>query len=173
MPNCRASVPSYQDPECIVEGGRIVACAFVYNTIEFTDITDPAEWVDENYASDIIVFQEVSGTYAGGTPTEITGKGNNDVRVVGAKHEATLRISGIKGNDGFWNALNKSTGYNFAFVVGGNYDLLFYVPVEVSIYARPDIQEGLDSEVDWVVSVKWSTFDNPRTSDVPAGVFQS
>ena len=171
MANCRATIPAFVEPECTIEGGRIVACAFVYNTIAFTDITDPAEWVDENYASDIIVFQEVSGSYAGGSPTEVAGKGNNDTRVVGAKHEATVRISGVKGNDAFWNAMNRSSGYNFAFVVGGDYGLLMYVPVDVSIYARPDVQEGLDTEVDWVVSIKWSEFDNPQTSNVPTGIF--
>lgn len=59
-----------------------------------------------------------------------------------------------------------------AFVVGSDYDLLFRVDKNVSIDAGPVVQEGLDTEVDWEVSVKWSDIDVPSTSDVPTGIFE-
>lgn len=172
MANCRPYIPSYVEPECIVEGGSVVAVAFIDKSITFTDITDPAEWVDESYASDIIVFQEVRGSYPKPAVTEVPGKGKLSTRPIGRNHEVTFRVSGIKGNDGFWNSMNKTTNYNFAFVVGGDYNLLMYVNTEISIDAAPEVGEALDSEVDWMVSVKWNDFDLPSTSNVPAGVFQ-
>jgi hypothetical protein len=140
--------------------------------VEFTDITDPAQWQNLTYASDILIHPEVRGSYAKAAATEIQGKGKQDTRVVGRKHEVIFRVASVKGNDDYWNALNKATNYKCAFVVGSNYDLLYYVDVNVSIDAATEIQEGLDTEVDWMVSVKWSDFDVPSTSDVPAGIFE-
>jgi hypothetical protein len=171
MANCRPYIPSYIEPECIVEGGSVVAVAFIDKSITFTNITNPAQWVDQSYASDIIIFPEVRGSYAKPSVTEVQGKGKQATRPVGRNHEVVFRVSGIKGNDVFWNAMNKSTNYTFAFVVGGSYSLLMYTSAEVSIDAAPEVQEGLDTEVDWLVSVKWSKFDVPSTSNVPAGVF--
>ena len=78
----------------------------------------------------------------------------------------------LKGNDNYWNTLNRSTNYTLAFVVGSDYDLLLRVDKGVSIDAAVDVQEGLDTEVDWLVSCKWSDIEVPSTSDVPAGIFE-
>ena len=172
MPNCRPDVQAYLDfAGCDIENGSVVAVAFIEDSVSFTDITDPSDWVGQTYASDILIHKEVRGSYAKAAPTEIPGKGKQDTRVVGRKHEMIFRVSNIKGNDGYWNSLNQSTNYTLAFVVGGDYNLLYRVPVNVSIDAGSDVQEGLDTEVDWMVSVKWSDRDVPSTSDVPVGVF--
>ncbi len=172
MPNCRPDVQTYLEfAGCEIENGSVVAVAFIEDSVSFTDITDPSEWVGQTYASDILIHNEVRGSYAKAAPTEIPGKGKQDTRVVGRKHEMIFRVSNIKGNDGYWNSLNQSTNYTLAFVVGGGYDLLYRVPVNISIDAGSDVQEGLDTEVDWMVSVKWSAKDLPSTSDVPAGIF--
>lgn len=173
MPNCRPDIPSYFDiAGCDVEGGSVVAVAFIEDSVTFTDITDPSEWTGQTYASDILIHKEVRGSYAKPAATEIQGKGKQDTRVVGRKHELVFRVASVKGNDNYWNSLNKATNYNLAFVVGSNYDLLMYVDKNVSIDAAPEVQEGLDTEVDWMVSVKWSDFDVPSTSDVPTGTFE-
>ena len=172
MPNCRPDVQEYLNAAgCDVENGSVVAVAFIEDSVTFTDITDPSEWVGQTYASDILIHNEVRGSYPKPAPTEIPGKGKQDTRIVGRKHELTFRVSKIKGNDGYWNSLNQSTNYKLAFVIGGDYDLLYFVDVNVSIDAASDVQEGLDTEVDWMVSVKWSDKDLPSTSDVPAGIF--
>ena len=173
MPNCQVFPPAYNDlVGCDIEPGSVVAVAFIDEDVVFTDITDPAEWTNLAYSTDVLVHQEIRGSYAKPAPTEIPGKGKQDTRVVGRKHELLFRVSSIKGNDNYWNTLNRSTNYKVAFVVGSDYDLLFYVDKNVSIDSGPVVEEGLDSEVDWNVSVKWSDFDVPSTSDVPVGIFE-
>lgn len=172
MPNCRPDVQVYLDAAgCDIENGSVVAVAFIEDSVTFSDITDPSEWVGQTYASDILIHKETRGSYPKPAPTEIPGKGKQDTRIVGRKHELTFRVSKIKGNDGYWNSLNQSTNYNVAFVIGGDYDLLYYVDKNVSIDCGSDVQEGLDTEVDWMVSVKWSDKDLPKTSNVPVGIF--
>jgi hypothetical protein len=173
MPNCRVIPPGYIDlVGCDIEPGSVVAVAFIEDSVTFTDITDPAEWTSLTYATDILIHSEVRGSYPKPSPTEIQGKGKQDTRIVGRKHELVFRVASIKGNDNYWNTLNRSTNYKVAFVVGVNYDLLYYVDNNVSIDAASDVQEGIDTEVDWMVSVKWSDIEVPSTSDVPAGIFE-
>ena len=173
MPNCQVFPPAYVElAGCDVEPGSVVAVAFIDEDVSFTDITDAAEWTNLTYSTDILVHQEVRGSYAKAAATEIAGKGKQDTRVVGRKHELTFRVSSIKGNDNYWNTLNRATNYKVAFVVGSDYDLLFYVNTNVSIDAGPVVEEGLDTEVDWNVSVKWSDIEVPSTSDVPTGIFE-
>lgn len=173
MPNCQVFPPAYVDQVgCDIEPGSVVAVAFIEDSVTFTDITDPAEWTGLTYSTDILIHQEVRGSYAKAAATEIAGKGKQDTRVVGRKHELVFRVSSIKGNDNYWNTLNRSTNYTLAFVVGSDYDLLLRVDKGVSIDAAVDVQEGLDTEVDWLVSCKWSDIEVPSTSDVPAGIFE-
>ncbi len=172
---CRPNVPGFVDlVGCDIEGGSVVAVALIEDSVVFNDandITDPANWVDLTYASDIIIYQEVRGSYPVPAPTEIPGKGKNDVRTTGRKHELTFRMEAIKGNDNHINTVNKATNYTLAFVIGSNYDMLYYVNTNVSISAASDVQEGLDTNVDWVFTIKWSDINVPSTSDVPAGIF--
>lgn len=172
MPNCRPDVPGFLDiAGCGIEPGSVVAVAFIEDSVSFTDITDPSEWVGQAYASDILIHQEVRGSYPVPAPTEIPGKGKQDVRTTGRKHELTFRAESIKGNDNYINTLNSATNYKMAFVVGAEYDLLYYVDKNVNISAASDVQEGIDTNVDWVFTVKWSDINVPSTSDVPAGIF--
>ena len=83
-----------------------------------------------------------------------------------------VRIGSIKGNEGYWDQLNQATNYKLALVIGGDYDLLFFVDKNVSINAASATEEGLDTEVDWDVEIKWSDKSLPSTSDVPAGIFE-
>ena len=175
MPNCRVFPPAFlEQAGCDVEPGRVVAVAFIEESIDFDvlDITDPANWGSLTYSSDVLIHDEVRGTYSKPAATEIPGKGKQDVRVVGRKHELVFNVSSIKGNDNYWNTLNRSTNYTVAFVVGSNYDLLFYVNKTVSIDAAPVVSDSIDSEVDWEVSVKWSDANVPSTSNVPVGIFE-
>lgn len=171
--DCRPDIPSFLET-CDFEGGSVVAAALIEDSVVFgdgNDITDPANWTGLTYAADILIYKEVRGSYPVPSVTELPGKGKNDVKVTGRKHELTFRKSFIKGNDNYINALNAATNYTVAFVIGGDYDMLFYVNKNVSISAAPDVQEGLDTEVDWVFTVKWSDINIPSTSNVPAGIF--
>lgn len=176
MPNCRVFPPAYIDlVGCDIEPGSIVAVSFIDEDSKFTDsnlITDAANWINLDYEASVLIHKEVRGSYPRPAPTEIAGKGKQDIRITGRKHQVDFKVSRIKDNDNYWNTLNRSTNYTFAFVVGGSYDLLLYVNVNVSIDAVPVAEEGLDSEFDWNVIVKWSDINVPSTSSVPAGIFE-
>lgn len=177
MPGCRVFPNEYVEQlGCDLEPGSITAMAFVEEDVDFEtnpdDIENPANWINLAYAASVIIFQEVRGSYPRPAATEVPGKGKQDIRVVGRKHQATFKVNSVKGNDSFWNTMNKATNYKAAFVVGIDYDLLIYVPVNVSIDAALLVPESTDSEAEWEVVVKWSSKDVPRTHNVPAGIFE-
>jgi len=174
MANCRPNIPNFTLPECINETGRIVAISFIHKAIHAAIYADPSNaalWVDANYAADLHVFQEARGTYSGGQPTDIPGFGTQATRVINAEHTATIMIEGVRDNEGFWDNIALSHEYRFAFVVGGNYDLLMINNKDISVYSTPVIEDGLDSEVAWNATVKWRDFYNMKTSAVPSGIF--
>lgn len=170
--DCPNYVPDYIEPDCqAFEGGRIVAIAFIDEDKTFTDITDPAEWADLIYDTDILIHKKVNGSMSPASAVNVEGKGAQQEKSVGRDHTVVVRVPGIKGNNEYWDALNRSTNYKFAFVTGKDYQLLHYVDSIVNIDAGEEIQTSLSSEVDWVVNITWSDNDLPDTSDVPAGVF--
>jgi len=170
--DCPNNIPDYIEPDCqAFEGGRIVAIAFIDEDKTFTDITDAAEWADLVYATDILIHQKTNGSMSPASPVTVEGKGAQAERSVGRDHTATVRVPGIKGNNAYWDALNRSNNYKFAFVTGKDYDILHYVDSIVDINAGEDVQSPLSSEVDWVVTLAWSDNDLPSTSDVPTGIF--
>ena len=174
MANCRPIIPNFTLPECINETGRIVALAFIHKAIHSSIYANPSSaalWVDANYAADLHVFQEVRGSYTGGSPTEISGFGTQSSRVINAEHSATVMIEGVKNNETFFDNIGLSHEYRVAFVVGGNYDVLLINNKDVSVYGTPVVEDGLDSEFAWNVTIKWRDFYNMKTSDVPSGIF--
>jgi len=175
MSNCRPSIPNYVLTDCVDEIGRVVAVAFIHKDIHASIYANPSNatlWTDGSYQADLHVFKEVRGTYSGGQPTEIPGLGTQSTRVINAEHTAEISIEGVKGNETFWNEISKSHEYRVALVIGGNYDLLLINNKDCSIFANVPVEEGLDSEVLWKAMIKWRDRENPKTSDVPAGIFE-
>jgi len=172
VPNCRVYPPEYQElVGCDVETGSIVAVAFIEESKEFTDITNPYEWINLTLETDILIHKQTRGLYQKFASTEVEGKGKSISRVSGRKHAAVFKVDSVKGNDPYWNILNKSTNYKFAFILGANYDTMFYINKPVSIDAGPDIKRNLDSQAEWLITVKWSDLVLPSPSDVPEGIF--
>ena len=174
MANCRPSIPDFIDPPCDFESGRIVALAFIHKDIHAAIYTDPSNsslWVDGDYSADLHIFQEVRGTYDGGSPIDVPGIGSQDTRVINADRSMDVSIQGVKSNETFFNEIVKSHDYYVAFVVGGNYQTLFINNKEVSIFGGAPVEEGLDSELIWKVKIKWKDINNPKSSNVPTGIF--
>lgn len=174
MGNCRAQVPDFVEPDCSFESGRVVALAFIHSDIHaavYNDPSNPNVWVDGNYSADLHIFQNVRGTYDGGSPIDAPGIGNQDTRVINKDHSMNVRIQGVKSNEDFFNEIVKSSEYRVAFVVGGDYNLLMLNNVNTSIVGGSPVEEGLDSNVEWSVDIKWKDINNPKTSDVPNGIF--
>ena len=174
MANCRPSIPEFIDPECDFESGRVVALAFIHKDIHaaiYADPTNSSLWVDGDYAADLHIFQEVRGTYDGGSPIDVPGIGNQDTRVINADRTMAVAIQGVKSNEAFFNEIVKSHNYRVAFVTGGNYGTLFMNNVDTSIFAGAPVEEGLDSAINWACQIKWKDINNPQSSDVPTDVF--
>ena len=174
MANCRPNQPSFTEPECDFESGRVVALAFIHKDIHAAIYADPStagNWVDGDYSADLHIFQEVRGTYDGGSPIDVAGIGNQDTRVINADRSMNVFIQGVKGNEGFFNEIVKSHNYRVAFVTGGDYGSLFINNVDCSIVGGAPVEEGLDSAVNWSVIIKWKDINNPKSSNVPVGIF--
>lgn len=171
---CVSTIRPFVTPECSDERGRIVGLAFIHENIHSAIYADPSNaslWVDGSYAADLTVFQEVRGTYDGGSPTTLPGFGNQDTKTSNADRTITVQVQGVKGNEGFWDDMRRSNNFYVAVVVGGDYDLLMINNKTVDIFASPPVEEGLETEVTWNVIIKWKDANNMKTSSVPAGVF--
>ena len=174
MANCRPNIPDFVEPGCETESGRVVALAFIHKDIHaaiYADPTNASLWVDGDYAADLHIFQNVRGTYDGGSPIDVPGIGNQDTRVINADRSMTVAIQGVKGNEGFFDEIVKSQQYRVAAVIGGDYNLLLMNNVNTSVFGSPPVEEGLDSAVNWATTIKWKDINNMQSSDVPVGIF--
>jgi len=173
MGNCRPQIPNYVSPDCSIESGRLTGLAFIHKDIHTNIYNDPSNatlWVDGNYAADLHVFQEVRGSYTA-TATEVPGLGSQANRVINSARVIQAMVQGIKNNEGFWDNICLSNEYRVAAVVGGAYDLLFINNRDVQIWAFPAVEDGLDTEALWNVTINWQEKNNMRTSNVPTGIF--
>jgi hypothetical protein len=176
MANSRCSnMPDFVVSDCVFESGRVVALAFVHKDVQtpiYANPSNPALWVDGAYSSDIIIFKNVRGSFDGGSPIEVPGTGNQSTKVINADRTLTVMVQGVKGNEDVWNELVKEKGYRVAWVVGSDYGTLFFNNVDTSIFATAPVEEGLDTEVMWNVTVKWKDVNLPKSSNVPTGIFE-
>jgi len=173
MARCQPIIPDFVVSDCISETGRVTALGLIHKDIFqviFNDPSNTSVWVDGDYSADLHIFGEVRGEYAV-TGVKIPGFGNESERRTNADHVLSIDIPGVKGNELFFNPLMKSNDYKVAFVVGGEYSLLMIEDKDISIDAVPSVENGLETEVVWKVVITWKDFDNPKTSDVPANVF--
>lgn len=173
MANCPVTVPTYIELGCFNrDPGRVVALAFIDEDKTFTDPSAAAEWLVETYASSILIHQQVRGSYAKPSANKVPGYGDQSEHTVGRTHTLTARVPSVKGNEGYWNALNKSRNYKVAFVTGEDYGILYMVDKLVNIDAGLVVEEGLDSEVAWDVMISWVDIDSPATYDCPTSIFK-
>jgi len=170
MGNCRAELPDFTSLGCDVEMSDIRAFALVDETITIADPTDPTDWDAGEYASNIVIFKESSGSYTASV-TEIASKGKQDTKTAGIKHETVLRIDGLKANNDFADVLNKADNYRLYAVMGVDHNTLMHSIVNVSINMIPMIPEGTDQIADWQLSIKWSYPLVPEFTEVPTGIF--
>lgn len=176
MSNCRQQIPSFIDLACEFESGRVNAFALITEEKAALADANPSLWSDpsfyttEDYSGDVLIHPEVSGGYTG-ADTEISGKGNQQSRLGGKNHTATLRVESVKGNDDYWNKLNISTNYR-AVLVTDDYNLLLVSTTNCSVSSNLILEDNIESICEWEVVIKWSDIRLPETYDVPVGIFQ-
>lgn len=176
MANCRKYIGSFTDlADCSFESGRVNALAFI--TEEKAQVADetPALWSDssfwaaEDYSGDILIHQQVSGSYAGSGAT-VAGKGTQLERNSGMTHTLTTRIESVKGNDLYFDDLMVASNYRVVWV-GDFYSILFVGTTNARITPTLIQEDDLGSTLEWEVVCSWSDIRLPKTYDVPAGIF--
>ena len=113
MARC-SNIPDFVVSDCIFESGRVVALAFVHKDVQpaiYANPSNAALWVDSAYSSDVIIFQNVRGSFDGGSAIEVPGTGNQSTKVINADRTLTVMVQGVKGNEDVWNELVKEKGY--------------------------------------------------------------
>jgi hypothetical protein len=142
MANCRPSIPDFVFSDCVFESGRVVALAFIHKDIHAAIYADPSNaslWADGDYTADLHVFQEVRGSYDGGSPTDVPGVGNQDSRVINNERTLTVAIPGVKGNEEFFNGVSSTFSGAFftTFVVVFGFRPLFFVDSPLCFPSTP------------------------------------
>lgn len=168
---CDDLLPGYVcDPCEDVEQGGIRSVAFIKNTFEFTDPSNPTEWQTGFDNGDIVIIPETRGTYDGGAEQEGPGFGDQATRVIGYNHTLTFDAPNYKRNCDFFNILKNSRQYKFAYRTGSSINM---VDVTVGVIPKAPVAQELTSDVVWNVTVKWSSPDSPCPYDVPPGIFDA
>lgn len=169
---CTDVQDDFSEVTCGIETGRIVAFALVDPIIDaITDPEDDADWTTAVGASPQGVFvinNGVKGEMPRATETEEEGFGLELVQVVGADHQATLQVKGIKGNTDFMNIVNRKA-WGVALVYNRGNDML-YIPSGVTVQGRIVIPAGLNNQAYWEVTFKWTTLDEPSVYTTPASL---
>jgi hypothetical protein len=169
---CTIDVPDYVQKECGIERAGIVALALIETDQNPTNanLSSATYWETVLAASPPTHHRilQTRGEYPGGTPTEEEGFGRESTQVTGADHEATLEVEGLLSNRDFWEAVNRKK-WKTAFITNG--DLVIFVDVPVTVYAKMSNQRNIRGNAFWMVSFKWQSYDNPRVAEIPDGIF--
>lgn len=166
---CDDIIPAHICDPCVVaEHGRVSSIAFIKNTFEFIDPSDPTEWQTGFAAGDIILIPQTRGTFDGGSEVEGPGWGRKASSLTGYNFQLQYQDPNYKGNCNFYNILKRSKNMKVAFVT----ETQVHISVEeVQVIPKNPIQDEVTSEVVWDVLVKWSGPDLPCPFDVPPTIF--
>jgi hypothetical protein len=175
MANCKQQLRTFVELACTFESGGVNALAFVDEAKAKAADADtslwstPSFWTSENYGGDIVIHDEVSGSYSDADSTG-PGRGNQQERLVGKVHTLVCQVDSVKNNNLYWDDLNIATNYRVVWV-GDDYNILFVSPVEARISAKLVQAQELSSILHWEVTCVWSDIRLPQTYNVPTGIF--
>lgn len=167
--DCEVEIPEHVcDPCESYEQGKIRAAAFIKQTFEFTDPTDPTEWQTGLNNHDIIIIPQVIGSFDGGTEVLGPGYGDQSETLIGYDFTSTIRDPNYTSNCSFWNLLKASRNYRYAYKTGSQVHI---TNNPVVVIPKNPVTEDINSFVDWQVLIKWKDIDLPCPVDAPAGIF--
>lgn len=163
------SVPQHTCSPCpSYENGRIRHGFFYRNSFTFISPENKNEWLAGLASGDIQLLWGISGSYDGGTITELPGFGDVETTNGGTIHIATIKDPNYYDNCDFYNAMRDSQDWRFGYVTE-NYIHLSGAPVTVS--PKNPIADDLKSIVTWEASIKWSNSSLPCPYNKPTGIF--
>jgi len=160
---------NYCDDCATPEFGRVRSVAYLRYSFEFTDPTNPTEWIDGIASGDIIIIAAVRGTYDGGAAVTADGFGYKTKEFIGLNNKLTYADPVYKHNRDFYNSLLASGEWKIAFVTGSQVHI---AEVPCMVIALNPIDEDLSSSVVWQVEVEWGDIVLPLIHDMPEGIFQ-
>jgi hypothetical protein len=166
---CDSDVPDYVARECGTDLAGIVGIGLIDVSEEPTDgeLQTASTWADTTPQL-YYVIPNTRGEYTSATPTEEEGFGLESTRVTGADHSATVEVEGLAENRNFWEGANRRK-WKVVLVTAG--ELMYYIDVPVSVYARINNQRSVKGMAFWAIDLKWQNYSNPQIYNAPSGVF--
>jgi hypothetical protein len=174
-PGCDTDeLPDYQCDDCNdYEKGRVRSAGFVTDAYYTTLIANPTNvtlWTTGIASGDIIIIPKVTGTLDAPDPITGPGYGNDTESILGRDFTLVYRDPNYKGNCNFYNTLKRKNGFYHAIYRTGTQTHIS--DITITIDTRAPVTENLEDNVEWNVSSKWRSQDNPCPFDTPAGIFE-
>ena len=116
----------------------------------------------------IYVIPETTGSFDGGAEVEGPGYGDRTSRFIGFNFTLNYKDPSFKPNTGFYNTISKSTGWHFLWRTE---TLTRISNNPVTIVHKSPVQEDLNSEVVWELTIKWTGKDQPVPYSEMVGFF--
>lgn len=166
-PHYNANCGTSYDPEYArIRKGAWVHKDYFANLM--TDPTDATLWTAGIDAGKIILLNELTGSYDGGTPKTGTGWGDAKESTLGYDCTATLKDRVYKENYMHYKTLAGTTSWHLAFVTETQVHISG-APVNAS--SKNAISENVDDTIFWETTVKWFEQFTPAPHTMPAGIF--
>lgn len=165
-------IPSYNCNPCpVYEYGRIRSLAFIktsYVSSILVDPTDASVWSTGINSGDIVVVWKCSGSYDGGTTTELTGFGDSATFNGNTTHIATVNDPNYLENCDFYNAIRNSEEYTIAYRTSSS---IHIAETPVTISPKNPVADDINSVVTWNLTLKWTNAESPCPYTTPVGIF--
>ena len=167
---CDTEVPVHScDPCAEREFGRVRAVAFIKSGFEFTDATDQAEWEQAIQDEDVILIPRVHGSLPAPTETEGTGYGDTVNTLLGFEYALQYFDPNYTDNCDFYNALMRQDTWRFMYKTSTQGHI---TDATVTIIPKNPVEDDLNSEVVWDVTVKWKDEQHSCPFVFPAAVLE-
>lgn len=169
--DCDELIPDHDCNPCAdTEFGRIRAAAFIKVGFEFLDPTNLAEWEAAIQNKDVILIPQTNGELPDPSENEVDGFGDVDTKLLGFEYAAQFNDPNYKGNCDFYNAIMYAQGkYRFMYKTSSQGHI---TQVPVTIIPKQGVENDLNSQVLWKVTVKWKHNLHPCPFDFPEDVLE-
>lgn len=167
---CNAIVPPHTCDPCLErEYGRIRAVAFIKGDYTFIDPTNQIEWENAIQNGDVVLIPAVHGSLPAPTEQLGTGYGDTVETLLGFEYALQYFDPNYAENCDFYNALKRSQDYRFMYKT----ETMGHITDKtVTVIPKNPVEDDLNSEVVWDVTVKWKDSEHACPFKFPAAVLE-
>lgn len=173
-PGCDTEeLPDYQCDPCQgrekarIRSGGVVSKA--YKATLSANPTSPTVWTTGIESGDIVIIPKVVGSLDPSDPITGPGYGDDIEENLGTDFTLNIRDPNYKSNCNFYNTIKKQNGMWHAIY---RTETQTHITEEtVTINSRAPVGEELDANVEWNLTLKWRSQNNPCPFDTPVGIF--